>query len=226
MRLLITVLVLLLGLFTTAAAQTTKEEQAALTPDAVLADLIRGNERFLSGNLNALEIEKRIANSAKGQYPKAAVLSCVDSRVPVELIFDQGIGDIFVARVAGNIIDEELVGSMEFAARLAGARLMFVLGHSSCGAIKAACDGAQLGHLTTVLARIQPAVDAVKGFKPEERNSANKEFVEKVCEEHVRQTIATIREGSPVLAEMEASGQIRIVGGIYSLDTGKVTLLK
>jgi len=185
-----------------------------------------GNARFAAGNIGDLEIKKRIANTADGQYPKAVVLSCLDSRVPVELVFDQRIGDIFVGRVAGNIEDEDQLGSMEFATKLAGAKLVFVLGHTACGAVKGACDEAKLGNLTALLARIRPAVDAVQGFKPEERTSANKEFVEKVIEQNVRQTIADIRKDSPVLAELESSGKIKIVGGTYDLHTGKVTLLK
>ena len=208
-------------------AQTTKEQQAALTPDKVLADLVEGNARFVAGKIHEPEVKKRIANSAAGQYPKAVVLSCVDSRVPVEMVFDQGIGDLFVGRVAGNVEDQDQLGSMEFATKLAGAKLVLVLGHSACGAVKAACDdGAQLGNLTGLLAKIRPAARAVEGFKPEERTSANNDFVEKVIVQNVRQTIADVRKDSPLLAEMEASGQIKIVGGIYDLQTGRVTLLK
>lgn len=215
-----------LALAAGANAQVTKEEQSALTPDRVLTDLMAGNARFATGKIGDLEIKKRIATSAEGQYPKAVVLSCLDSRVPVELVFDQRIGDIFVGRVAGNIEDEDQLGSMEFATKLAGAKLVFVLGHTACGAVKGACDGAKLGNLTALLAGIRPAVEAVPGFKPEERNSTNKEFVEKVIEQNVRITMADIRKDSPVLAELEASGKIKIVGGIYDLHSGKVTLLK
>jgi len=203
-----------------------KEQQSALTPDKVLTDLMDGNARYVAGKISDPEIKKRITNSADGQYPKAVVLSCLDSRVPVELVFDQRIGDIFVGRVAGNIEDEDQLGSMEFATKLAGAKLVFVFGHSACGAVKGACDGAKLGNLTALLARIKPAVDAVPGFKPEERTSKNEEFVEKVIEQNVRQTMSDIHKDSPVLAELEASGKIKIVGGIYDLHTGKVTLLK
>jgi carbonic anhydrase len=209
-----------------ANAQVTKQEQSALTPDKVLSDLMNGNARFVSGKVSDPEIKKRITSSANGQYPKAVILSCLDSRVPVELVFDQRIGDIFVGRVAGNIEDEDQLGSMEFATKLAGAKLVFVLGHTSCGAVKGACDDAKLGNLTALLARIRPAVDAIEGYKPEERTSANKEFVEKVTEQNVRQTMADIRKDSPVLAELETAGTIKIVGGIYDLHTGKVTLVK
>jgi carbonic anhydrase len=220
------VIAFVLALAAVANGQVTKEEQSALTPDKVLADLMAGNARFVAGEIANPEVKKRIANSANGQYPKAVVLSCLDSRVPVELVFDQRIGDIFVGRVAGNIEDVDQLGSMEFATKLAGAKLVFVMGHTACGAVKGACDGAKLGNLTTLLARIEPAVEAVQGFKPEDRTSANKVFLEKVIEQNVRQTMANIRKDSPVLAELEASGKIKIVGGVYDLHTGKVTLLK
>ena len=215
-----------LALAAVANGQVTKEEQSALTPDQVLTDLMAGNARFVEGKIGDPEIKKRIAKSAEGQYPKAVILSCVDSRVPVELVFDQRIGDIFVARVAGNVEDEDLLGSMEFATKLAGAKLVFVLGHTACGAVKGACDDAKLGNLTALLARIKPAVEAVQGFKPGERNSKNHEFVEKVIEQNVRQTVADIHKNSPVLSDLEASNKIKIVGGIYDLHTGKITLLK
>jgi carbonic anhydrase len=217
---------LLLSFATLASAQTTKEQQSALTPDKVLADMMDGNGRFVSGKIQDPDIKKRVANSATGQYPKAVVLSCLDSRVPVEMVFDQGIGDLFVGRVAGNIEDQDQLGSMEFATKVSGAKLVFVLGHTACGAIKGACDGAELGNLTALLAKIKPSVDAVEGFKPEERKSANTDFVEKVIVQNVRQTITNIRRDSAVLAEMETSGKIKMVGGIYDLRTGKVTLLK
>lgn len=215
----------ILAILSIANAQLTKEEQQALTPDAVLEDLMLGNERYLEGKTTDPDVSRRMEATAEGQHPKAVILSCLDSRVPVELIFDQGIGDVFVGRVAGNIENEDQLGSMEFATKLAGAKLVLVLGHSGCGAVKGACDGAELGNLTTLLAKIQPAVKAVKGFKPEERNSANKEFVKKVTEENVRQTVADIRKGSPILAELERSGAIRIAGAIYDLHSGKVTFL-
>jgi carbonic anhydrase len=223
---LLVVTAFILAMPSVANAQVTKEEQSALTPDKVLTDLMAGNARFAAGKIGDLEIKKRIAQSADGQYPKAVVLSCLDSRVPVELVFDQRIGDIFVGRVAGNIEDEDQLGSMEFATKLAGAKLVFVLGHTACGAVKGACDEAKLGNLTALLAKIRPAVEAVQGFKPEERTSKNNEFVEKVTEQNVRQTMADIRKDSPVLAELEISGKIKIVGGTYDLHTGEVTLLK
>jgi carbonic anhydrase len=201
-------------------------ERAALTPDKILELLIEGNDRFVADKLTSPRISGRREAAAAGQFPKAVILSCLDSRVPVELVFDVGIGDVFVGRVAGNIENVDQLGSMEFATKLAGAKLVVVLGHTSCGAIKGACDGAKLGNLTALLAKIRPAVDAVKGFKPEERTSANAEFVAKVTEQNVRQTVSDIRKDSPVLAGLERDGKIKIVGAVYDLKTGKVAILK
>jgi carbonic anhydrase len=201
-------------------------ERAALTPDKILELLVEGNERFVADKLTSPNISGRRDAAAEGQFPQAVILSCLDSRVPVELVFDVGIGDVFVGRVAGNIENVDQLGSMEFATKLAGAKLVLVLGHTSCGAIKGACDGAELGNLTALLAKIRPAVDAVKGFKPEERTSANAKFVAKVTEQNVRQTVSDIRKDSPVLAGLERDGKIKIVGAIYDLKTGKVAFLK
>ncbi|MGJ8677828.1 MAG: carbonic anhydrase family protein [Akkermansiaceae bacterium] len=204
----------------------TAEEQKAATPDQVLADLLAGNKRYVAGEITDLNIQANIKATSKGQYPSAVILSCLDSRVPVENVFDQGIGDVFVGRVAGNVENVDMLGSFEFATKLAGSKLIMVLGHEACGAVKGACDGAKMGNLTDLLAKIQPAVDAVKGdYKEEEQNSKNLDFVNKVVEENVRMTVADIREDSPVLAEMEKAGDIKIVGAIYSLHTGEVTLL-
>lgn len=213
------------AMMTFANAQTTKEEQSKLTPDAVLSELMAGNARFVAGENTAPKVIESREITATGQFPKAVILSCLDSRVPVELVFDQEIGDVFVGRVAGNIENEDQLGSMEFATKLAGSKLVMVLGHSSCGAVKGACDGAKLGNVTALLAKIQPAVDAVEGFEADQRNSKNSEFVAKVVEQNVRQTVADIRERSEVLSDLEKSGDIKIVGGVYDLATGKVTLL-
>lgn len=204
----------------------TKEAQKSLTPDQVLADLMAGNERFIKGVLSDPNVSARLSASASGQYPKAVILSCLDSRVPVEQVFDQGIGDIFVGRVAGNVENEDQLGSMEFATKLAGSKLVMVLGHSSCGAVKGACDDAKMGNLTALLAKIKPAVDAVSGFEPDQRNSSNKEFVAEVVAQNVRQTVSDIRKNSAVLSDLEKSGEIMIVGAHYDLNTGKVTLLQ
>jgi len=211
--------------FTSSHAQTTRERQAELTPDAVLESLMAGNARFVEGKSSEPEITTRRAAVVQSQHPKAVILSCLDSRVPVELVFDMGIGDLFVGRVAGNVQDSDQLGSMEFATKLAGAKLVMVLGHSRCGAVVGAINKAELGHLTALLAKIRPAAEAVEGFEPEERTAGNPEFVQATIEENVRQTVAGIREQSPVLAGLEKSGDIKIVGGLYDLETGKVTLL-
>ena len=199
-------------------------QQAELTPDAVLADLMAGNERYVAGTLSAPDIHARVSATSTGQYPQALILSCVDSRVPVEMVFDQGIGDIFVGRVAGNVATTEQIGSMEFATKLAGSKLVMVLGHESCGAVKGACDGAKLGNLTALLDHIQPAIQAVDGFPSDQRNSKNKDYVAAVVDKNVDLTIDHIRSSSEVLRDLEAKGQIKIVGAIYDLHDGSVTL--
>lgn len=204
----------------------TAEEQKAMTPDAVLKNLMDGNKRFVAGEITPLNIKASLEASSTGQFPSAVILSCLDSRVPVENVFDQGIGDVFVGRIAGNVENADLLGSFEFATKLAGAKLILVLGHEACGAVKGACDSAEMGNLTALLEKIKPAVDAVKGdFAEDEQNSKNADFVNKVIEENVRITVADIRKDSPILAEMEEAGDIKIVGGVYSLHTGAVTLL-
>lgn len=224
---------LLLGLFQLAPAETAKQtpvsadEQKALTPDQVLADLMAGNKRYVAGELTDLDIKNNIKATAEGQFPSAVILSCLDSRVPAESVFDQGIGDVFVGRIAGNIHNVDLLGSFEFATKIAGAKLIMVLGHEACGAVKGACDHAELGNLTALLEKIKPAVAAVQADFPEDkRNSKNTEFVNRVIEENVRLTVAGIRKDSPILAEMEKKGEIKIVGGIYDMHTGAVTLLE
>ena len=203
----------------------TADAQAALTPDGVLGDLMDGNKRFVAAELRDANVRNRIRATSSGQYPKAYILSCVDSRVPVEQVFDQGIGDIFVGRVAGNVESVDQLGSMEFATAAAGVKLVMVLGHEACGAVKGACDHVELGNLTALLGEISPSVDAVKGFDKADRSSKNKAFVAAVVEENVRQTVADLRTRSEVLAKLEREGKIKIVGGLYSLHTGEVTLL-
>jgi len=204
----------------------TAEEQKALTPAAVLKDLMEGNKRYVAGEVSAPNIEARIEATSTGQNPKAYILSCVDSRVPVEQVFDQGIGDIFVGRVAGNIEDVSQLGSMEFATAAAGAKLVLVLGHEACGAVKGACDHVKLGNLTELLAEIEPAVNAVQGFEADDKNSKNKDFVAAVVDKNVRMTVADIRKRSKVLSDLEKEGKITIVGALYSLQDGSVTLIE
>lgn len=220
------VLAVLIGA-SSSQAQISVKEQAALTPDTALSSLMQGNALFAAGKLKSQDVIARRKISSKGQFPKAVILSCLDSRVPVEEVFNMGIGDIFVGRVAGNVENNDQIGSMEFATKLVGAKLVFVLGHTACGAVAGSCDNARLGHLTGVLKKIRPAVDAVKKSCPNiEHTSSNAAFVNKVAEENVRRTIAKIRRQSPILAKLEKSGQIKIVGGMYDLKSGKVAVLK
>jgi len=202
----------------------TKQRQASYTPAQVWEWLQRGNERFASGKPEPRDMLHDQRVTAGGQYPLGVLLSCIDSRAPAEYIFDTGLGDLFNARIAGNIADADLVGSMEFACKVSGAKLVVVMGHTSCGAIKGACDRVQLGNLTGLLEKIQPAVEAVRDV-PGERNSKNKEFVEAVAEANVRLTVERIRELSPILKGMESEGKIEIVGCMYDLETGRVKIL-
>lgn len=202
----------------------TAEDQAALTPDKVVSIFKKGNERFMNNDLTQRDHSSQVRQTTKAQYPKAIVLSCIDSRVPVEDIFDRGIGDIFVARVAGNFVNEDILGSMEYATKVAGSKLVLVVGHEHCGAVKAAVDDVKLGNITPMLEKIKPAVDMVK--YEGERNSKNAEFVAKVCESNVKNTIAETRSKSPIMKEMEDNGEIKIVGAVYDLDTGKVTFME
>ena len=204
----------------------TKESQSALTPAQALALLEEGNERFASGQMIHRDLPAEIKVSSKGQYPFAAVVTCLDSRTSPEFMFDQGLGSLFSARVAGNVINDDILGSLEFATKVSGAKLIAVIGHTNCGAIKGACDDVQLGHLTSLLARIQPAVNAVQTAPGEPRTSKNHDFVEKVAEMHVRLTLQAIRDQDPILNDLIERGQIGLVGGIYDLETGRVTFFK
>ena len=203
----------------------TKDMQSVMTPDSVLKDLLEGNERFVNGKLEGADNAALVNQTTGGQYPKAVVLSCIDSRVPVETVLDQAIGDIFVARVAGNFENADILGSLEYSCKVAGSKLVLVLGHEACGAVKAACDGVELGNITHLLSNILPAVkqsaDEVEG----EANSSNSKFVAKTVENNVKLTIERIKERSPILKEMEANGEIDIVGGVYMLSSGKVEML-
>lgn len=202
----------------------TKEQQASLTPDQVLQEFKDGNARFVAGTLTARDHSAQVTKTAEGQFPKAIILSCVDSRVPVEDVLDQGIGDIFVARVAGNFSNVDILGSMEFATKVAGSKLVVVMGHESCGAVKGAIDDVKLGNLTPMLAKIQPAVANSQNFKGD-KNTKNKDFVTYVSENNVKNTIKEIRANSPILKEMEEKGEIKIVGAYYRLTDGKVQFL-
>lgn len=198
--------------------------QAAQTHETALEMLKAGNTRFLTQKMVKRDLTAQIRETSTGQYPFATVLSCIDSRVPVETIFDMGIGDLFSARVAGNVINDDLLGSLEFACKLAGTKLLVVLGHSSCGAVKGACDGVYMGNLTSLLNKIQPAVRAVK--EPgdlKKRNSKNLTFVDAVAKKNVALTLGEIRYKSPILKDLEDLGEIRMIGAFYHIETGEVT---
>lgn len=199
----------------------TKEEQAAMTPQQALAELKAGNARFVAGRSQVRNLPAKVRATASAQYPFAVILSCLDSRQPSEIVFDQGIGDVFCARVAGNVLNNDILGSMEFACNVSGAKLIAVIGHSNCGAIKGAIDEVQLDHLTGLLDKIKPAIDAVPD-DGQPRNSKNPEFVDKVAEANVRLVMQQIRERSPILRQMLDEGKIGMVGGMYDLSTGQV----
>jgi carbonic anhydrase len=203
----------------------TADAQQALTPAQVLADLKAGNERFVAGNLTPRDYNAQAAATASGQYPKAVILSCLDSRVPPEIIFDQGIGDIFVGRVAGNFEDTGMLGSFEFATKVAGSKLIVVLGHTSCGAIKGAANDVELGNLTATLDNFDDAIARAREATEGADDASNPELVNVAIEENVRQTIADMLEASPVIAEMVDNGELAIAGGIYDLATGQVRWL-
>jgi carbonic anhydrase len=200
----------------------TQETQASLTPKAALQILKEGNSRFvnnLKANRNLLE---QAGYTAEGQFPFAVILSCIDSRTSAELVFDQGLGDVFSVRVAGNIINEDILGSMEFACKIAGSKIIVVLGHTKCGAVKGACDHVEMGNLTALLSKIQPAVFDEKS-ETGDRSSQNPDFVEKVMEINVHRTVEGILQRSPILKEMIEKGEVGIVGGAHDITTGQVT---
>ena len=201
--------------------QDAKACQEAVTPKLILERFKSGNERFTSGKGTTRNYIQQVKATSAGQYPLASIVSCIDSRAPAEIVFDQGIGDVFNARVAGNIVNEDILGSLEFASKVAGSKLVVVMGHTSCGAIKGACDDAKLGNLTALISKIKPAVAAVPN-DGKDRSSKNYAFVEQVSERNVHMTVQMIRDKSAVLKEMEQKGEIMIVGAMYDVATGKV----
>ena len=203
----------------------TAEQQKALTPDTVLQGLKDGNLRFVNNNVTARDHSSLVRDASFGQYPKAVILSCLDSRIPVEDVFDKGIGDIFVARVAGNIINDDILASMEFGCKVSGAKLIVVLGHSSCGAVKAAIDNVKLGNITTLLNKIKPAVMKSQNYTGE-KTSKNAEFADLVGRNNVLNSIEIIKSKSPILKQMLESGEIKIVGAYYDMKTGEVTFIQ
>ena len=202
----------------------TKETQTAMTPETSLQALKEGNERFINATQVARDLNAQVAATSTGQYPFATVLHCIDSRVSAEHVFDQGIGDLFSIRIAGNFVNEDILGSMEFACKLAGTKVLVVLGHTACGAVKGACDHARMGNLTALINKIEPAVDAVELPADESlRTSGNIDFVNSVATKNVEMTLNDIRTNSAILKEMEANGELIIIGGMYDIANGKVT---
>ena len=202
----------------------TKETQAAMTPESSLQALKDGNQRFINATQVVRDLNAQVNATSTGQYPFATVLHCIDSRVSAEHVFDQGIGDLFSIRIAGNFVNEDILGSMEFACKLAGTKVLVVLGHTACGAVKGACDHARMGNLTALINKIEPAVDAVELPSDESmRNSSNINFVNTVAAKNVEMTLSDIRNKSEILNEMEASGDLIIIGGMYDIANGKVT---
>lgn len=202
----------------------TAESQAAMTPAEALQRLKDGNQRFLKGNMHNHNYVDQVTATAGGQYPFAVVLGCIDSRVPPEIVFDQGIGDIFSPRIAGNFVNADILGSMEFATQIAGSKVIVVLGHTSCGAVKGACDHAELGNLTQTLSNIAPAVYAVRDV-PGERNSKNTAFVNKVAHTNVEMTVNNIIERSAVMRSLVEKGELLVVGAMYNVATGNVEFM-
>lgn len=202
----------------------TAEQQAKITPDLAIQLLKDGNKRFVENTKINRNLMEQVNQTSEGQYPFATILSCIDSRVSAELVFDQGIGDIFSIRIAGNIVNKDILGSMEFASKVAGTKAIVVLGHTNCGAVKGACDGVELGNLTHLLDKITPAMDLIDDPKEQSlRNSKNIDFVDAVANANVDRTVEMIRKNSPILAEMEQDGAIKIVSGMYDIQTGVVT---
>ena len=201
-----------------------QEKQSVLTPDSVLNILKKGNRDYVNDNLTVRNTSARIRKASLGQYPAAVILSCLDSRVPVEDVFHCGIGDLFVARVAGNIANEDILGSLEYGCKVSGAKLILVLGHEHCGAIKSAIDNVKLGNITALLSKIQPAIDSMQGFDGY-KTSKNSKYIEAVTRQNTINTIHLIRSKSAILKDMEDKHEIKIVGAEYHMETGKVEFL-
>lgn len=200
------------------------ETQASMSPEEAVQMLKDGNARFTGEKMVNRDLISQVEATGGGQFPFAAVVSCIDSRIPTEIVFDQGIGDIFNARIAGNFVNQDILGSLEFATKVAGAKTIVVMGHTHCGAVKGAADAVELGNLTAMLAKIQPAIDAVEVSG--ERNSKNEEFVQKVSDKNVELTIEKIKTDSDVIREMYENGEVSIVGAMYDVETGKVTFME
>ena len=199
----------------------TKAEQDLITPGEALSKLVVGNKRFTEKKAFNRDYASQVSEASNGQFPFAAILSCIDSRVPVEIVFDLGIGDVFSARVAGNIVNEDILGSLEYACKVAGSKLIVVLGHTKCGAVTAACKNVELGNITALLSKIKPAVNMLKVG-----NELTESQIEQVSVQNVKLSIENIRQESSILSNMEKEGQIEIVGAIYDVSNGRVEFLK
>lgn len=202
----------------------TKETQQILTPELIIEILKKGNERFVNNIKAHRNLLEQVNETSSAQFPFAAILSCIDSRTSAELIFDQGLGDIFSIRIAGNILNEDILGSMEFACKIAGSKLIVVLGHTNCGAVIGACDDVKLGHLTTLVNKIKPSIE-IETQTLSERNGKNLKFVQNVTVNNVKLAVEGIRQRSPILSEMENDNKIKIIGGMYDVETGIVKFL-
>jgi len=198
-----------------------KETQSSLTPDMALQILKEGNQRFINNLKANRNLLQQVNETSAGQFPFATILSCIDSRTSAELIFDQGLGDVFSIRIAGNILNEDILGSMEFGTKVVGTKILLVLGHTKCGAIVGACNHIELGNLTGLLKKVQPAIDH-ETQTTEQRDGSNKEFVNRVAGLNVNLTIERIRKESPIIADLEQQDAIKIVGGMYDVETGVV----
>lgn len=204
----------------------TAEDQEALSPEQILQELRDGNQRFVNSELTNYDYMAQVQKTSSGQFPEAVVIACIDSRVPVEAIFDRGIGDIFVARVAGNFVNEDILGSTEFGTAVAGSKVVVVMGHEHCGAVKSAIDDVEMGNITAMLSKIKPAVNITEEqYEGDDKTSANAEYVTDVVNNNVRYTIDQMRERSSIIADLERNGDIVIAGAFYDLDTGEVTFL-
>ncbi|MBL1279519.1 MAG: carbonic anhydrase [Fluviicola sp.] len=200
----------------------TKETQENLTPKTAHSILVAGNKRFAQNLKAQRNLQDQVFETSKGQFPFAVIHSCIDSRVPAELVFDQGIGDIFSSRVAGNIINEDVLGSIEFSCKVAGSKIVVVMGHTKCGAVTAACNNVELGNITTLLNKIRPAIDIVNDTYSNAKKEMTEDIVEKASIQNVKSSINRIRKESPILAEMERIGEIEIVGALYDVASGQV----
>lgn len=204
---------------------TTAAQQQALTPDMVLQNLKNGNDRFVQNKMIHRNLIQQAYAAANAQYPEAAIISCIDSRIPVEQVFDAGIGDLFVGRVAGNFVNTDLLGSLEFSCKVSGAKLIVILGHSSCGAIKSAIDEVKMGNITAMLSNIQPAITLSQNFQSD-KSSKNEAYTDLVAKNNVLHTIEVIKKDSPVLNEMLQNGSLKIVGAFYDLKTGIISFIE